>query len=89
MTQNVDFMPDNLAQNDSLQKRKAQEKPVQNRWLRLAKKHSITFLILGSIAYASYSWADNKSIKTIAKTIIVTLDAKPNKLPRPPEIASL
>ena len=68
MTQNVDFMPDNLAQNDSPQKRKAQKKPVQNRWLRLAKKHSITFLILGSIAYASYSWADNKSIKNIAKT---------------------
>ena len=68
MTQNVDFMPDNLAQNDSLQKRKAQEKPVQNRWLRFAKKHSITFLILGSIAYASYSWAENKSIKNIAKT---------------------
>ncbi|MCJ8147129.1 tetratricopeptide repeat protein [Acinetobacter sp. A3.8] len=61
-------MPDNLAQNDSLQKRKAQEKPVQNRWLRFAKKHSITFLILGSIAYASYSWADNKSIKNIAIT---------------------
>lgn len=68
MTQNVDFMPDNLAQNDSSQKRKAQKKPVQNRWLRFAKKHSITFLILGSIAYASYSWADNKSIRNIAKT---------------------
>lgn len=61
MTQNVDLMRDKLAQKDSSQTPQAQEKPEQGKWRRLVKKHSITFLILGSIAYASYSWAENKA----------------------------